>query len=523
MHPVIAQVRTELIGALRFRRLALWTAWIVAVLLWGAITMMPNKYEAQARIYVDTQSVLRPLLQGLAVETDVMTKVNMISRTLLSRPQLERVARETGLLLGVDGERQQAALIDSLSETIEIRQTPMVNLFSITFQHTDRAMAQRVVQELLDSLVEDTLGVNRSDSTNAQSFLEAQIRDYEQRLTESEARLAEFKQRNIGTMPDERGGYFARLQAAMTQQETISQQLRVAEARANEIQRQLSGEEPTIGLMRNYDRASGLTATEEAIAKLRAERERLLVRFTDQHPEVVSIEETIRSLDQRRVEEERASSIAARETSLSRNPVYQDLRIAYNQAALQVTTLRGQLNQAASEVGSLRRSMNIIPEVEAELARLNRDYEVTKARYEALLQRLESARMSQDAEQSSDEIKFRIIDPPVTGLEPVSPQRLLLQTGALVLALLLGVAVAIGLHLLAPVFVSRESLTQVTGLPVVGVIRECKTAAEQASEARQLRLFTAWSGALVLAFVVVVLLQERASKVLTAALGGGAM
>jgi polysaccharide chain length determinant protein (PEP-CTERM system associated) len=522
MHPLVLQIQGELRGAWRFRRVALAAAWGGALLGWAIIAFLPNQYEAQARIFVDTQSVLKPLLQGLAVETDVMTKVNMISRTLLSRPQLERVARETGLSLRAVGEKEQQALIDGLAETIEIRQTQMANLFTITYRDQDRAMAQRVVQELLDSLVEDTMGVNRSDSTNAQRFLADQIRDYEQRLTEAETRLADFKKRNIGSMPDERGGYYTRLQAAMNEQERLTTQLQVAQARQAEIERQLSGEEPSIGLMSGFEKSSGLSATDEALAKLRAERERLLVRFTDQHPEVVSINETITSLEQRRKEEERSVSVAAREGSLARNPVYQDLRIAFNQAALQATTLRGQLVQAQNEVASLRRAINVIPEVEAELARLNRDYQVTKAQYESLLQRLESARISQDAEQSNDEIKFRVIDPAVAAIEPVAPKRALLQSMTLGAALFLGLALAVGLHLLSPVFASRQSLAELTGFPVIGVISECRTASEMALLRRQTMLLAGGAAALLVMFVAVLLLQEPAVRLVTSLVRGGA-
>src|ERR1700733_12275154 len=88
----------DLHGVWRFRWLALWVAWGICSIGWITLFFLPDMYEADARVFVDTKTALKPVLQGLAVEQDVNSQLNYVSQTLLARPELERIANETGLL-----------------------------------------------------------------------------------------------------------------------------------------------------------------------------------------------------------------------------------------------------------------------------------------------------------------------------------------------------------------------------------------------------------------------------------------
>ena len=78
-------------GMWRFRRLALAIAWVVCMVGWLVVLSLPAVYEAKSRVYVDATAVLRPLLQGIAVDQDVTAQLNFVRQAMLSRPQLERV------------------------------------------------------------------------------------------------------------------------------------------------------------------------------------------------------------------------------------------------------------------------------------------------------------------------------------------------------------------------------------------------------------------------------------------------
>ncbi len=268
MQEIVSQLLVAMQGMLRYRWHALAFAWVLAVLGWIGVMVLPDNYEARAKVYVDTDSVLKPLLRELTPTSDVMTEVSMMSRALLAQPQLEKVARETDLYLRAKGPKEFEKLVDNMRERISIEVLPQApNLYSIRYIDHNRPMAERVVRELLDSFMEDTRLVQGEDTSSAQRFLEQQIRDYEGKLRDAEDRLAAFKKENVGKMPGEEGDYYERLQVAIQRQETLRQELKIAQDKRDEQARQLEGEEPTFGIMNKMVESSSPLAGQIAESK----------------------------------------------------------------------------------------------------------------------------------------------------------------------------------------------------------------------------------------------------------------
>ncbi len=469
MQDVITRVLSLLRGAWRHRWQAVAAAWVVAIAGWFAVQLIPDQYSSRTQVYVDTESLLKPLLSGLAVNRDIMSQVGMMQAVMLSRPNLEKVAQQSDLMLGAQTRREQEAVIDSLAGRIKLGRPSgpaMRNTFEVSFTDNDPKVAHRVVQVLLDTFMEDSLGLKRSDTTVAQRFLESQISEYET-----------FKQTNVGAMPGTDGGYFARLEQEMNTLQQLGQALAQMQMRRDELARQLAGEEPTFGLMGS---AEG-SPIDGQIARFKAQRDQLMLAYTDKHPQVQSLNETIARLEEEKRRGAKVSaSVAAPGAgvsneeamvrSLDMNPVYQNLRLSLSQADADLAAIRGQIQAQQALVNNLRSRVAAIPEVEAELARLNRDYEVNKRNYEALLQRLESARISESAEESADNVKFRVIEPPVVPFKPSGPMRAALNTLVLLAALAAGIGLAVLLAQLRPTFSSRDLLQRVTGVPVIGAL-----------------------------------------------------
>ena len=480
MQDVIARVLSLLRGAWRHRWPAVAVAWLVAVAGWFAVQLIPDQYSSRTQVYVDTESLLKPLLSGLAVNRDVMSQVGMMQAVMLSRPNLEKVAQQSDLMLDARTRREQEAVIDSLAGRIKLGRPSgpaMRNTFEVSFTDADPKAAHRVVQVLLDTFMEDSLGLKRSDTTVAQRFLESQINEYERKLEEAESRLAVFKQTNVGAMPGTDGSYFARLEQEMNTLQQLGQALAQMQMRRDELARQLAGEEPTFGLMGS---AEG-SPIDGQIARFKAQRDQLMLAYTDKHPQVQSLNETIARLEEEKRRGAKVSSSVAAPgagvsneeamvRSLDMNPVYQNLRLSLSQADADLAAIRGQLQAQQALVSDLRSRVAAVPEVEAELARLNRDYEVNKRNYESLVQRLESARISESAEESADNVKFRVIEPPVVPFKPSGPMRAALNTLVLLAALAAGVGLALLLGQLRPTFSSRDMLQRVTGVPVIGAL-----------------------------------------------------
>ncbi len=506
-------------GAWRFRWRALWAAWSIAVCGWALVCFLPNQYQAQARVYVDTESVLKPLLSGLAVGTDVMPQVNMMTQALLSRPQLMDAAHATDLHLRAKTPDELESLVEQLRMRIRIV-SRNDNIYSITFADTDPKMAQRLVQNLLDSFVANTLGVNRVDSSKAQQFLAQEIGDHERRLTEAEDRLAEFKRRNVGMIPGAQGDYYARLQTALAELEKSRSALLVAQTRRDAVRRELEGEEPTFGITSpsgTFRAVTGETVIDSQIAALQAQLSELSVRYTDKHPDIISIHEKIAYLEQRKAELRAAAPPPVsgdQRQPLDLNPVYQNYKIELAKAEVEVRSLSAQVAQNQQLVNELRGRVDTIPEVEAQLVQLNRDYNVTRTNYEALLARLESAKLTENAEQQRDDVRFRIIEPPIVPTKPIGPRRLLFLAAALVFALTGGVALAIIQQQLNPVVSTRKQLRELSGWPVLGVISSAPSSATTLAAKRDLTRLVFATAMLLVCFGLTVLRAKDVSRLI---------
>ncbi len=196
------------------------------------------------------------------------------------------------------------------------------------------------------------------------------------------------------------------------------------------------------------------------------------------------------------------------------NPVYQSVRLALNQSEVEVAALRRELSGHEAKVAELRKLVNSMPEVEAELTRLNRDYDLTKAQYMALVERLEQARLGQTAEKSDAGVRFDILDPPQASFRPVSPRRPPLVAGILLASLAAGAALAFVLHLLHPVFNHTRELEQETGLPVLGVVSMTGLDDYLKATRRSYFRLAAVAGGLFAVFVVVLLVSLGVGKLL---------
>jgi polysaccharide chain length determinant protein (PEP-CTERM system associated) len=532
---IIEQVTDELRGTWRFRWLALAVAWVVSATGWVIVYSIPDMFEARARVYVDTRTPLRPLLAGVAADQDIEAQLVMVRSALLGGPNLERVAQGADLLVRARTPEQRQGLLADMTERIKIELEPALTrdpripntFYRITYQDRSRDKAIKVVDLLLNAFVEDTFGAKQGSAENAQAFLQDQLKQYRERLTAAENALAEFKRRNIGMVPGEGGGFFQRLDQEEAQVQRVEALLRVALSRKSELQRQLSGEVPYVPSSQasSGNRGGsnqGPVDTAGRIQETQARLDDLLLRYTDKHPDVIAAQQTLVDLKARQLQEleavKRGDAGAAAIAGAAANPVYQGIQIQLHDTEVQIAALRGELGDYRGNVAELRKALDTAPEVEAEFTRLTRDYDVTQTQYNNLLQRLEQARVSEDAQQTGI-VDFQIVDPPAAPFNPVFPTRPVLLAVVLLLALAFGTAVAWLFCKLKPVFNHGRSLAEITGLPVIGVVSLAWVERHRAALRRDYLRYAIAGGALIVVTGVVTFIHEPGSRLLQRLMG----
>ncbi len=482
MQVLVREVLEHISSAWRFRAIALWTAWGIALVAWALILWLPDSYQATARIFVDARTTLTEVTRGITVETSVDTQIQKVRQSLSGGPELERVARETGLLDKVKTPRDKQDALDALRNRIDIaggstQQGAGSGTFMITYHNPDRARALLVVEKLVESFVGGAQGGKRAGTEQAQQFLRMQLADLEARLTASESRLADFKKRNVGLMPGAQGDYFSRLQNEIFELQRVQANLNVATRKRDELSRLLSGQDQFISTPSQVTGGMnpGLTMSDTAlrIRETNARLDDLLLRFTDRHPDVISARATLVELEARQQQEleaaRRGDSGAAGRAGMNMNPVFQSTQVQRNQVDVEIAALQGDIADRQRRIAELKALVNTAPEVEAEFAHLNRDYDVTRAQYAQLLERLERTKLSEHAEETGS-VHFEVLEPPFVGLNPVGPKRHLLIAMSLIAAVGAGGALAYLLHLLKPVFSNQRQLGAIAGLPVLGAI-----------------------------------------------------
>jgi polysaccharide chain length determinant protein (PEP-CTERM system associated) len=528
--PEIEHVLDEVRGAWRFRWIALGVAFAIALIGWAIVFALPDRYAAEARVFVDTRTALKPALQGLTTDQNVDAQINFVRQSLLEGPQLEAIAKQTGVLLPtVTDERARAQVLDGFSNRVTLTVVNAGNqgderstagtIYEFHYEDLSRARALNVVDTLLSTFVEQTLGGKREGSENAQKFLEAQINDYEQRLSVAEDKLATFKKKNLGLMPSDQGGYFADLEKETDAAKKAEVDLSIAVSRREELTKQLHSDQAvseagTTGTMVGGTNSVG-GDTLSRIQQTQARLDELLLKYTDQHPDVIATRSTLEELKKRRAAEleslRRGDASAVAASGAGSNPVYQSMQLELNKVNVEIAALRQELAQHQTTVADLKARLNSAPQVEAEYQQLNRDYDVNKAQYTALLESYQKARLGERADNAGS-VRFEIVLPPTAPVVPVWPKRTTFLAVIWMLALAAGAGLAYGLHVLKPIVSSVRGANEATGFPVLGVVSEAFPTRDRARVARNLWRFCAASAGLLVAFAIVLALNWSGAR-----------
>ena len=496
MKEVYDRVVNEVRGMWRFRGWIIGSLWIVSLLGWAAVVALPDMYRATARFQVDTSSALAPLLGEQIVTANVDEQLSMVRQALMGSVQLLKVASQTGLDAGITTDSGRAELLARLTDRLRISALPQgprnrENLFNIEFEDRDREKAEEVVTVLLDTFIQDTLNSEQQGSEQARRFIEQQIADTEKRLQTAEDRLAAFKRENSDKLPGTEGGYFSRLQQVRESLSSSQRELRIAISKRNRLEQQLSGEIAVISAPDRDDDDLPANSLDARIRDFESQLETLLLDYTEKHPDVIAVRETLARLREERSEELAKLGLEGSDIELAMldaNPVHQALRIALNESEVDIATLQADIADQQATVASLQSLIEEVPEVEAEYARLNRDYEVIREGYQELVESRETQELSRRA-YDSGEIDFKVIDPPEATYTPVSPNRLLLFLVVLIVAGGIGGAIAFLLSQIRPVVHDVESLRKVAGVPVLGRISIVTADAKRLTQRADVRRF----------------------------------
>jgi polysaccharide chain length determinant protein (PEP-CTERM system associated) len=476
----------------RQKWVAIGIAWLVCTAGWIAVAFVPTKYESSSRVFVNADPLLTPLLHGLAADTNPLRHVDFLQRTLLSRPNLEQVVHLTDLDATLTTPEQKDALYQQLANGVDVKSiTP--NLMTISYRDRDPQVAKNVVQSLLTIFAEKTAGISRSEMDSAQRFLDEEIASYRDQLRAAEKRRSGFAQQYPDIVTNQSpdapagGNPISRLDQAHSVVFKAKEDLADLTTRRDALNKQLASVPP----MLTVDRGPQVVVTggrqspdEARLEQLRGQLDTLRLKYTDQHPDVIATRKEIGELEGE-VRHSGSGTAAGPGKAQIPNAVYDQLKIKLADVEGEMASAQRRLDSAEKNEARIEQIARSAPGVLTQVQDLDRDYSVIAKNYQELVARRQEAQIADNANTKTENIQFRIIDPPQLPLFPVAPNRPLLVSAVLALGIAAGVTVPLIISQLDRSFATIGQLRSL-GLPILGSVTRLSLGAARRREAIQL-------------------------------------
>ena len=464
----------------RHKWLGVATAWLVCTTGWIGVAMVPTRYESSARVYLNADPLLTPLLRGLAADTDPTRQLDFMQRTLLSRPNLEQLVRLTDLDIGVVTPEQKEALFKRLASDISV--TPVsLNLLTLSYRDADPMAAKNVVQALLTIFAEKTAGSSRAEMDNAQRFLDSEIASYRDQLRAAEKRRADLAQQYpdiVSNRPPDSGAQGDESPSRLDQARgtVVSLKLEFADAttKRDALQKELAAVPP----MLSVDRApqiivngGRLMPIDERLQEIRRNLDSLLLKYTEDHPDVKAARQSIKQLEAEGARSSAGSGKSAGGPVKGEiiNTVYEQIKVKLVDVEAAVAAVQRRLDGALADQQRIEKIAKSAPGVLVQAQDLDRDYSILKKNYQELVSRREATQIAHAADTKTEKIQFRIVDPPQVPVLPAAPNRPMYMSVVLLFGIGAGLAVPLALTQIDRSFATVGQLRNL-GIPIVGSV-----------------------------------------------------
>jgi polysaccharide chain length determinant protein (PEP-CTERM system associated) len=467
-----------------------------------AVWKLPNVYESTTLLTVRPASISTSIVPQLS-DNDLTLRINNIYQEVTSRTTLEPLIAKYNLYAK---ERAMGEPMDALVERMRTRdievklntsRNEVTNGFFLSFRGPEPRVTKAVTEELASKYTRAQTEAAGRETTLTREFFNQKLQEASDQLTAIDARRLQVMQSRIGSLPSEQQALVSQLSSLREQQQTLLLEL----GRMNDQKTSLNK------LVADLDKARG-QEIEEVVervtdpkttqayaelvkrrAQLESERESLLTTFRPKHPDVVSVENQIASINRqmnemveeskRRVEEQRQRLTGRVDPRL--NSYRSDLARLDNE----ITRQQRLYNQTEASIAGIERRLNMVPVTDVELEKINRDYAAAKAVHEKLLDQQKKAEIANEVAVNQQGESIAVLDPANLPEKPVAPKRPLLMLIGLVAGLGCGVLFAAAFEVPRLLTVQTgEDAEHYTGLPVLATLPTMLTPREQ----RRLRL-----------------------------------
>jgi len=435
------------VGLWRRRWVVVAGAWAAACLGWFGLWLLPDKYESRAQLHVQTESILEPVMTGITARPNYEQRVETMRQQLLTRPNVEEIIYRAGLDRTVkarsdlDRRRKMERLVNWVAGEIEI-ESPQNLYFVISYKSGDPVVARNVVDAVLNLLIEQDLGVSLAEKEEARRLLDGQIKEFDDKLTAKEREVADFRRAH--------GEELAIVEGKARERERLESDLSRVRDQLSQEQRRAATLKTTLAGLPRASAGAELDQLKVQLAQLQSQ-------YHENYPDIRALKARIGQLE----------NTAA--GALPRNPDFTRARDELRGAEDQVAGLLHREESLRADLEALAVAIGDAPGVEADLSRIIRDYEQTQKSYEELIQRRDRLSLTANLGAGGQGVEYQVFERPDIALTPVSPPRLLLILGVLIVAIGAGAGLGVAQVYLDRTYTQADDL-KAFGLPVLGSI-----------------------------------------------------
>lgn len=475
-------LKTVIKDALKYRKiiLVIFVLFSVAGLVLGL--KWPKLYTSTAAVFIEEENILGPLMQGAAVQTDVVDRARIAREIVYGREILRQILREVDIIqedstpLEVE---QKIEIMKSRLDIISVNQ----NLIRFRYRDIDPERTFRALSKAIELFISESLSTKLDESRSAFEFIDKQVKEYHEKLKKAEEELKKFRSENVDIRSGSMQEITTRIQELQVRVTNIEQELREEKIKKQTLLAQLSGEAET---------AAGLSRAEEyrtRIIELQGQLDTLLLNYHDTYPDVVRVRNQIKDLRNALKQEEKDKSNRSSgntiiiegvevDERIQASPVYQQLRTDLYATNSSIQTLTSRLVDARKSLDKLAELGRRTHELQATLAELERDYQVNSDIYQDFLRRREAARVSMNLDLEQKGLNLRVDERPFLPHSTSGLGLVHFLAGGLLLGLVLPIGVLFGILQVDPRIRTAEQIHEFTDVPIIGAVNEYYTKTE---------------------------------------------
>ena len=407
----------------------------------------PRIYEATTLVMVAPQQVPKEFVRSVVTD-DAESMLSIISQQLTSRTDLERIVDDFNLVPKNRPDILIEDVIEAIKQKIKIkvnRDKLGTDTFSVSYQSTSPKRAMEITNALASNFIEANLTERESQAAGTNTFLEGELETVRKRLLEKEDELKEYRQQFMGELPEQLGSNLSVLQG-------LQNQLTAKEASLRDLKNRLAEAENQAATS-----SDGITDPND-VGSLKRKLADLLMRYTENHPDVTRLKNRIEELEKLPVGGKTGQTTSS-PFSRKKSELWRD------QSALEI-----QIAQLQSQIRIYQMRVELTPKREQELISLKRDYDNMDNLYKSLLKRKLESEISISMERKQKGEMYRVIDRAQMPKRPIEPdlKRIFMLTMAVGFGL--GCGLALLLEFLDSSYRRPEKVEEDFKIPVIATI-----------------------------------------------------